>query len=262
MKKLFILGFILIFFISCNDNPPIYTVPEPIKFFPLKVGNYWVYESYSLDERYKKISGTESIDSFSIVSRQFISGKMAFVILRFNNNKLIDTLFLVKENKQLFRFHNASEDSISGLGSGWLKIGDLNFKTWNIFADIRKDSNFVFENKQVVVNRHYTINGTILDLVKIPFQADSITVLPITYKDDRKFYFDFYFNDDTSKSNIEIITLKQERFWLKDSIGIIIWQFDPFKIITRSDSLNQYNPPKSVSFHGWKRQLLRYKAEE
>lgn len=247
---------------SCQDNAPIYKPAVAIKFFPLKVGNYWVYQSNDIDTKYNEIPGTASIDSFVVVKEQEILGKMAYVILRFNNNLLIDTLFLAKENNQLFRLHNGETDSIPELRRVWLKIGDLDLNTWNIFANITSDNNYRFEGKEIIAQKHITINGTRLDSSKISFGNDSITLLPIIFKDDRKFYFDFYFGDDNIKSNIEIITLKTEKFWLKNDIGIYLWRFDPFSSITRSDSLNKYNPGVEIKFPGWERKLLRYKATE
>lgn len=257
-SKIFML-FSIIFLLSCKENVPIYISPDTMKFFPLKVGNYWVYESYSIDDKYNRISGTESIDSLVVTAKISLLGSSCFVILRYNDGIFKDTLFLYIDKNQLFRLHNGETDSIPGLVSKFFKIGDLDLKEWNIYADIQSDSNFVFDSKKITATRHYAINGSVLDPVKVYFNNDSITLLPLVYKDDRMFSFDFYFNEDSNKSNIEIITQKTERFWLKSDVGIMIWQFDPFVILTRSDSVNNYNPGKYSRFPGWKKDLLRYK---
>ncbi|MCX7737741.1 MAG: hypothetical protein N2319_13655, partial [Candidatus Kapabacteria bacterium] len=259
MKIKYILLILTIFQFGCDNNAPIYNPPEIIKFFPLKVGNYWVYEFNLIDEGLKTVPGSESIDSFVVVTKQTFIDKTAFIILRYNNNKLIDTFYLSKDKNQLFRLNNGLTDSIQSLGLAWFKIGDMDLNSWNIFADIAIDSNFVFENKKVIVNKHITINGTKLGFEKMQFHKDSITVLPFVIKEDRKTYFDYYLYNDTTKTNIEIINLKNERMWLNNNIGIYLWQLDPSSEIVR-DSSNRNNPLRKITFNGWKRQLIRYRA--
>lgn len=259
IKNISIILFTLL--IGCESNAPIYNPPETIKFFPLKVGNYWVYEFNLINEELKIVPGTNSIDSFVVVSKQTFFDKTAFIILRYNDNKLIDTLYLSKDKNQLFRLHNGLTDSIEGLGLVWFKIGDLDLNTWNIFADIAIDSNFVFENEKLIVNKHITINGSKLGLEKMQLFKDSVTLLPFVIKEDRKTYFDYNLYNDTVKTNIEILNLKNERLWINNDVGIYLWQLDPFSEIVR-DSSNRNNPIRKITFNGWKRQLIRYRAEE
>lgn len=81
MRKLFYLGFVVALFTSCDkevSNPIIDPVDKP-NYFPLDVGNYWVYEHYDID-----LLGNETksgkTDSVIVSGVKVVNGNQYYVL--------------------------------------------------------------------------------------------------------------------------------------------------------------------------------------
>lgn len=78
MRKLFYLGIVLSLLVSCNDEPsnPVFKTVE--NYLPLTVGNYWIYENYSVDTLGNE-TDLSIIDSVIITRDTVINNETYFV---------------------------------------------------------------------------------------------------------------------------------------------------------------------------------------
>lgn len=91
MKRLFLLTCIVALFISCNDddpNDPNFKNPtvsgrhvKGTDYFPLKIGNYWIYNVYKIDEAGDEIL-LNYTDSVVVVRDTIIRGNHYFIMER------------------------------------------------------------------------------------------------------------------------------------------------------------------------------------
>jgi hypothetical protein len=90
MKNLAVSLFVLLFaFIACNEDNVIVNPPsETLEIVPLKIGNYWSYQTTTYDTLGNIVNSV--VDSFSVVSDTLINGKKYFIfstgVLRWNND--------------------------------------------------------------------------------------------------------------------------------------------------------------------------------
>ncbi len=154
MRKLFQLGLIIALFVSCNkdENSDLFNDPlsKTKEYFPLEVGNYWVYQTYLVDTLGKE-TNLATIDSV-VITRQEIYNGNSYYIFEGTNSPL---------NKN-FGFINALRDS-----SGYIvdKNGLIRFTAIN-FIDTLLSQEEIFENDTL-----YTLTfkmEEISELVSVP----------------------------------------------------------------------------------------------
>jgi hypothetical protein len=81
MRNLFYLGLVVLLITSCNkeESNLIINPVDKANYFPLKVGNYWIYEHYDIDslgnETYKN-----KTDSIILIRDTIIKGNQYFVL--------------------------------------------------------------------------------------------------------------------------------------------------------------------------------------
>lgn len=90
MKNLFVLLPLAIFSLmlaSCEKEPVEHTQPESVlKYYPLSIGNYWVYQNYKIDSL-----GNEEVfpwtDSIVIEQDSMINGNTYYVLINYPNGR-------------------------------------------------------------------------------------------------------------------------------------------------------------------------------
>jgi hypothetical protein len=148
MKKISSIIFAIVFLLSCNDdpvNPPDDQSMFDSSYFPLHVGNEWVYEVdfyYGLDTVHHKIFGKENIDGviYYSLKREFSSRSIlreniidTVFVRPFNENQINylyegkDTLFIDFQNNfkrvnQNYLVHNQDSISVKGIKYYNLKV--------------------------------------------------------------------------------------------------------------------------------------------
>jgi len=109
MRKLFVFGFVLVLFPSCQKEKP---VESKSSYAPLAIGNYWIYQNFNVDEAGIE-TATSIVDSVT-VTRDTVVNSQTYYVLEgtnqpFNENRgVIDLLrdssgYLVNRNG-LIRF--------------------------------------------------------------------------------------------------------------------------------------------------------------
>jgi hypothetical protein len=85
MRKLFYLGFVIILFASCekDDSNSINDSVEKTNYFPLGIGNYWIYKHYDIDSLGNETE-RDRIDSV-IINRDTIINNNQYFILEGTN---------------------------------------------------------------------------------------------------------------------------------------------------------------------------------
>ncbi len=102
-------------------------------YFPLKVGNWWVYSRVELDTNGNVVAGTETRDSMVIVRQTQLGGKTAFVAVTYSGGSMSgDTTYMSTEGGKLYIYVQPSPqpDSPFELLSGWVVWIDPTQAQW------------------------------------------------------------------------------------------------------------------------------------
>ena len=163
--------FLLLIFVaaltSCSDDP----ISNPndnnntiLKdFFPNKAGNYWIYESYLLNDDNEKIVETVKIDSMVNTGTELKAEKTADVYRTYNELKEeISVQHYYKEDSTKLFIHSdyinfLINKNLGGfpielpfkISDSWLKIVDYNQNTWKVFDTTF--TNFALTDRKSVV---------------------------------------------------------------------------------------------------------------
>jgi len=81
MRKLFYLGFMVALFASCDkeDSNPIIEPIDKANYFPLEIGNYWIYEHFDLDSLGNETERNRT-DSVILSRDTIINGNQYFIL--------------------------------------------------------------------------------------------------------------------------------------------------------------------------------------
>lgn len=120
---------------SCEDSNET-TIPSGKDYFPLKVGNYWVYQTFRIDTLGNEFLESSKNDTITIVNESIINGYKYYGIR--------DRHCLLNVNKIIY--YRDSSDCIIDL-NGKIILSTTNFTdTINIFTD------------QYFTNKYYTLS--------------------------------------------------------------------------------------------------------
>ena len=136
MKNLvWILVFVSVI-MSCSEHATNNVQTIDGEYLPIKQGNYWVFDTWMINENNQEITGTRAIDSL-YVSNYGINifendNTNQAIVLRFRDNQLIDTIhFKIKDN--FVYSEGLFVDSIIRDDSRAYRFIDKNLSTqWNI----------------------------------------------------------------------------------------------------------------------------------
>jgi len=139
-KIVILLTFLGLFFlVSCSDDSSTNPTTEP-NYFPTKIGNYWVYENYSLDSTGKRITSTKAIDSIVIYKQETedvltIKNAQISVAKHFYTDKESEEQKLYYTKDALYQ----KFDQIPGLGAELfgIKIKDYIPLNWVLLIDFK-----------------------------------------------------------------------------------------------------------------------------
>jgi len=99
-------------------------------YFPLAVGNWWVYQRTELDTAGNP-TGSQWRDSTVVVGQTTAGGRQAFVMVTYRGNGEVDTMLVASEEggRRLYALGEGRDLP----KVGWLKIVDFGASSWHIW---------------------------------------------------------------------------------------------------------------------------------
>ena len=152
-----IIAFLLV---SCEDSGTS-TISKTTHYLPLKVGNYWIYNTYEIDQNLKIIAGTQAIDSMVIVAEGNFYGRKSYKMVNFRNGSPVDTSYYYSDGLIVYEYFNYSS------------FFNFDYHKWQVCAGKLEDdfahlldtniNNFTFKalKQQVIDTNEFTSNNYI-----------------------------------------------------------------------------------------------------
>ncbi len=114
---------------GCKDaaEPELCSVED---YLALQTGNFWIYESYTLDEGGIRQELTRRIDTVVVKGTTVIAGRLAYILV-LNNGLPQDTSFVTVDRGSAYRIMESRVDNnVERLGSRWIKFAACNAPSW------------------------------------------------------------------------------------------------------------------------------------
>ena len=244
---------------SCEDN----TSPKPAEtdYYPLTIGNYWIFNTYDLNSNHQKISGTEKRDSIVVEENHEIEGRTAFLLYVYRNNQIYDTIYIARENQNIYMLFDENDIDVPNFKKQWCIIADFS-KTinteWHLYDSILTNYSYNFEGSTINTTYHHTINGKLENIENFQIKDTSYKSKIFQIKYDTRLYFIYKFPDDISTTEVEVYRLRQKyfHFTFAENIGLVRIKYDPYVVSTRTDPGTSYS--KTESHNGWQSDLIDY----
>lgn len=253
---------IIFLFVACNEAPIDYNVPvnpDLINdYFPLSIGNYWVYDYFEFDEDNEQYPNTIAIDSLVAVDTFDYFGQSGFILQHFRNNELIDSIKIISERDSIYYI----------IDSVYLKseyLNDIPLQVLNIRA-----ASWLSINQNDVINdiflydKYYQASSSTRLFTNYEGQF-SLNVNQINYKaktynevlDIQNLIFDAV-NENNETVDVEIFRRQEFKRSFADSIGLVLEIMSPKNIIIR-EKQNQIQTRELVfKSHGYTLRLRNY----
>lgn len=253
----FCLLFVL-FFASCSDdvqptNPPVTTTNA----FPLKSGNYYIYDTYRTDTSKVPQDSTRRNDSTAIGAAITIEGKSAFELSNFRGGTIkLTTDYAAKDTNTAWLYTTLLPYSIElpeiarplmPSGRRWMKIADFAKTSWTVFDT-------TLTNVQVVIPQ---LGQPISVDAQITQTGSFLTKEPVTVGDTtftaHKFTLSMLVIGKTGGIEATRFTLTQD-IWFAENIGIVKDVVNPFTVTLGA--------PFNIKYpvFGSERLLIKYKV--
>lgn len=180
MKKLLSLALFAVLaigFSSCSedkdDSNPI--TPTTKNYFPMKAGNYWVYEDYTRDMNNAKQLDTKETDSVVITGSEIYLNKDSYVFAQFTDgtpgtpyHHALDGAKLLGEFYYFMPVGSSFSIPVDKFENKWVTAVDPNISSWEInsaqFADIILDLDLPIQVKLAGTLTMKASRGTEVDI--------------------------------------------------------------------------------------------------
>lgn len=143
MKTTLTLLFVLLI-TACQEriaDAPVYQDPALVNnYWPLQVGNFWIYEYYQFSADDKIIGSSVRQDSLVVVAERSKNGLSGFELINFTGGDFKnDTIIVISQNDSLYLFADEYYNSVYDYDVGWIKIFDIRDLNW---LTVSKDNFF------------------------------------------------------------------------------------------------------------------------
>lgn len=258
--NIFILSNLLLFF-GCEES----TIPKEetgTKFLPLKIGNYWIYNSYDKDYNNSIIYSSHTIDSVIIEHSDDIMGNTAYFLVKYRNDKPIDTLVFSYKDGNIYLLFDSNSVPVPGLKSTWFPI--INFETqmngsWNVFKTLINDYNFFDDDVLYKGNYWHTINGEYVYIDSMDFEGKRFLTKSFINKYDSKLEFTkLYWINETSYDTLIVTRFMKfyDKYQVVEGIGLFKMQRDSYLISTTTEPSSTFEKVEYVK--GYESLLKKY----
>ena len=262
MKTLLISYFVLataIFLISCSSSSD--SIVQEIDYFPLSIGNYWIYKTYDINQDSTAITGTEVKDSIAITGTREIQGQTAFIFQYSRQNDTgyvpIDTLYFYKDGKAVYQLLNEKNTKIPQLSDFWFKIAEFIDEYDNTYHTSLQNYYINFKDSSVASFADFILNSKYIYSERIPVLSSALPSRLFYLKNDRRFSFNYKFADTTITVNRTM--LMRQKIWFGEYTGMAQIVNDPYYIKTAPENPDDYKyyQPDYQPVNGTKSELLR-----
>lgn len=232
-KFKFILSFaaMVVVLWSCKDNttnPPASTK----NYYPMTVGNYWVYQDYETDSLGNIIQNKMSIDSTYISGQTTKLGKQAYVFVTTTNDTAPSENYFYKDAAKLYTFSNfINSDATSNffnISDRWVLLADDNGSQWTVFDTTVTNLPLDFGGNTVNMSGRLTFSG----------QKGGMTTVIWGKNKDKSLQAQEFITNVKFTGTVTVlvpfnITMTSAiHTYYADNIGPVKTKMDPFKIST------------------------------
>ncbi|MBI5326112.1 MAG: hypothetical protein HZB41_12710 [Ignavibacteriae bacterium] len=262
MKKILKYSFLIFMVLglkSCDSNTINNQNTE--NYFPINIGNYWIYNTYSLDSYKNKINGTEKRDSIIAERKLELEGKQAFQLTVYRDSFRYDTLFFSIESTKVFMLFDSIDINLPDFGKRWFLIADFSKTSdieWHIYDNIISNYQYNFLDSILLTTNHNTINGKLESGDFFQYNNKSYKSKLFQSRYDKRLYFNFKFPDNISTNEVEvnIVTQQNFHFTFAENIGLVGIKYDPYSTTTRTNPITSYNT--AITFEGKQSDLIKF----
>ncbi len=263
IKILIIMIFIIL--IGCDSGNAIDPNIKVFKnFMPLKIGNYWVYQTIEIDQSGKLLNFTKRLDSFVISSQKQMSiksdGKIAdysvYKLDLFSDGLFVNSRYYNNRAGILSVVYDKDNFIINDLSPTFAYLINQNELKWNAFK--YSNENYQFEFEKVTYKSLYdvTINSQVIYSDDMTVPAGTFNFNQYEELIDTRLLFDYqdYIN--------AVRYYKIENIYrFSEGYGLIYWLQKPTyeRYIPINSSPNF--PSKITYINGVQRELVRFKVE-
>ncbi len=222
------LAALVLFGLGCSKES---TEPgPPPNYFPLKVGNWWVYTGIELDTAGAEVPGTEWRDSTVVVGEVTVQGRKGYVMVTYRSGSRegVDTTIVATDGGRLYIYLEGHSEEIPG-PTGWVKFADVAAGSWRLLDTTVTDA---------PVEENLTVTGT------LSWGGERGGAQVVTVKGRQvtaqEFRVRIQFEGRLRSRGVEIGTMSftmVQHLWAAEGIGIVRWQTDPSEMVIRSSLL-------------------------
>ncbi len=252
MKNIFNLIFIafLIVFSACSDNG---TSPDDTAdagdYFPMKIGNYWIYEYTELDKNSQPV-GDIFIDSIAITGIRQFKVEDYYVFITFRNGAPLDTNYLMTDNFNINMIADEGNVGVPDLSDTVFNILQLYQSDWFIF-NTKVDSMYIeFNGETHYGSGHFNFHGYRNygdDTVYI--YDKKYIALSVKVVSDRLYKL---------RDSTQTVFLHNQPvyYYYAKKIGPVVIRKEPHYITSENNKNVKY------WFNGWRRQMIRTNLQQ
>lgn len=241
---------------SCGDTVQSNISTESEKYFPISIGNYWVYQYYEYNIDGQQIGNTQ-LDSILVTEKINHSGKTAYKLDVYRNSIYLESMYIYKDESSAYREYDFRIDSLpQGLNRKiWQEFADFNIapgSLWHIYDTTITNSSFEWVGKIYTGTKKITINSNYVDYsIRAYFGLSRYNLEFKTTYDQLNDLKNIVGKDTTT---LGYAHKRIERINFIENIGIYEWMLMP----SSYSVLINYNSYIPQYANGWHRQLIRY----
>jgi hypothetical protein len=255
----------IVFFTGCesstNDDGN-NTITE--KYFPLKIGSYWIYEYTENDIHGNKI-GKTAIDSIVVDSKISIANAYAYKLKVFRNNVYLTDYYFFNRSTSIFRLYDFIYDTLpKGFTRNiWQEFAKFDLKPENLYHNY----DTTFANLELIVpDAKLTGTKDINHNLKLTNEGSgnyfnvtkSYKLFDHWYDQRNKYSYKYL---DTLRYAFEYNNKKIERILFLENLGIYDWTLIPSIVYTYTMYLDFSKKYTEIYTNGWNRRLIRFKIK-
>jgi hypothetical protein len=255
--KLFLILILVLSVLSSCDEVHVAPTPEPVDLLPLSIGNYWIFDTYSLDQAGNPIGGTNAADSIVAENKDSLLGKEAYYLVRYRDSERFDTMIVAKNAKLVYMLYDEKNSGIPGLERQWFPIADLVNEFWHVYTVQKSYFPYIFNGENVVSTADYNMNEyrQAADSIDIP-SAGRFYRMEFYLKTDIRIRFTYKFAGEDDSSTVERTQLQYHRISFADKVGFLMIKDDPYFYKITSTSIHYKG--ESKNYNGTRSDMKRY----